>query len=108
MALAIEPETQSPPPAPGAVSKIGKYQILNEIGKGATSEVFLGIDPFANRKVAIKVVQREILGDKEHGKRFRKLFLTEASLAGKLSHPHICAIYDAVADDEGSYLVMET
>ena len=65
------------------------------------------MDPFANRKVAVKVVQREVLGDKEHGKRFRKLFLTEASLAGKLSHPHIAAIFDAVADEEGSYIVME-
>ena len=89
------------------LEKIGKYQILNELGKGATSAVYLGMDPFANRKVAIKVVQRDVLGDKEHGKRFRKLFLTEASLAGKLSHPHICAIFDAVADEEGSYLVME-
>ena len=36
-----------------------------------------------------------------------KLFVTEASLAGKLSHPHIVSIYDAVADDEASYIVME-
>jgi len=89
------------------IQKIGKYQILGELGKGATSVVYLGMDPFANRKVAIKVVEREVLGDKDHGKRFRKLFLTEASLAGKLSHPHIAAIYDAVADEEGSYIVME-
>lgn len=107
MSLAIESEIQGPPPTQGMVPKIGKYQILKELGKGATSAVYLGVDPFANRKVAIKVVQREVLGDKEHGRRFRKLFLTEASLAGKLSHPHICAIYDAVADEEGSYLVME-
>jgi serine/threonine protein kinase len=89
------------------IQKIGKYQILKELGKGATSAVFLAMDPFANRKVAIKVVQREVLGDREHGKRFRKLFLTEASLSGKLSHPHIVSIYDAVADEEGSYIVME-
>ena len=55
----------------------------------------------------MKVVFAEALGDKEHGKRYRKLFLTEASLAGKLSHPHIVSIYDAVADDEASYIVME-
>src|SRR6185436_13304650 len=89
------------------IQKIGKYQILKELGKGATSAVYLGMDPFANRKVAVKLVQREVLGDKEHGKRFRKLFLTEASLVGKLSHPHIAAIFDAVADEEGSYIVME-
>jgi len=89
------------------IQKIGKYQIVSELGKGATSAVYLAIDSFANRKVAVKLVQRDVLGDREHGKRFRKLFLTEASLTGKLSHPHIVAIYDAVADEEGSYIVME-
>ncbi|MEO8164890.1 MAG: serine/threonine-protein kinase, partial [Betaproteobacteria bacterium] len=53
------------------------------------------------------LVRADALGDKEHGRRFHKLFLAEASLAGKLAHPHLAAIYDAVTDDEGSYLVME-
>ena len=44
------------------IEKIGKYQILKELGKGATSVVYLAMDPFANRKVAVKVVQREVLG----------------------------------------------
>jgi serine/threonine protein kinase len=96
-----------PAAAANATDKIGKYQVVKELGKGATSAVYLAHDPFANRKVALKVVQRDVLGDREHGKRFRKLFLTEASLVGKLSHPHIVAIYDAVADEEGSYIVME-
>ncbi|MDP1717722.1 MAG: serine/threonine-protein kinase, partial [Burkholderiales bacterium] len=65
------------------------------------------VDPFQDRHVAIKVVFAEALGDKEFGKRYRKLFVTEASLAGKLSHRHIVAIYDAVDDDEASYIVME-
>jgi serine/threonine protein kinase len=89
------------------MQKIGKYEILRELGKGATSEVYLANDPFAARQVAVKVVKQEALGDKEHGKRFQKLFLTEASLAGKLQHPHIVAIYDAEANDDGSYIVME-
>jgi serine/threonine protein kinase len=80
---------------------------LRELGKGATSEVYLANDPFAARQVAVKVVKQEALVDKEHGKRFQKLFLTEASLAGKLQHPHIVAIYDAEANDDGSYIVME-
>jgi serine/threonine protein kinase len=87
--------------------KVGKYEIIKEIGKGATSSVYHAYDPFQNRQVAIKVVLPEALGDKEHGRRYRKLFVTEASLAGKLSHPHIVAIFDAVADDEASYIVME-
>jgi eukaryotic-like serine/threonine-protein kinase len=89
------------------MQKIGKYEIVRELGRGATSVVYEALDPFQDRHVAIKVVLSEALGDKEHGRRYRKLFVTEASLAGKLAHPHIVAIYDAVADDEGSYIVME-
>jgi eukaryotic-like serine/threonine-protein kinase len=91
----------------GVPEKVGKYEIIKELGRGATSSVYQAYDPFQSRQVAVKVVFPEALGDKEYGKRYRKLFVTEASLAGKLSHPHIVAIYDAVADDEASYLVME-
>ena len=89
------------------MEKIGKYEIVKEIAKGATSSVFLANDPFAGRQVAIKLVNSEALRDKQKGKRYKKLFLTEASLVGKLSHPHIAAIYDAVADDQLCYIVME-
>ncbi len=63
--------------------------------------------PLRGRQVAIKLVRADALGDKEHGRRFHKLFLVEAALAGKLSHPHLVAIYDAVSDEDGSYIVME-
>ena len=92
--------------APGP-QKIGKYEVISEIGKGATSAVYRAYDPFQRRQVAIKVVFPEALGDQEYGRRYRKLFVTEASLAGKLSHPHIAAIYDAVAGEDTSYIVME-
>ena len=95
------------PGAPAAIEKIGKYEVIKELGRGATSAVYQAHDPFQNRQVAIKVVFPEALVHREHGKRYRKLFVTEASLAGKLSHPHIVAIYDAVADEEASYIVME-
>jgi serine/threonine protein kinase len=88
-------------------SKIGKYEIVRELGRGATSAVFEAVDPFTGRRVAIKWVLPEALRDREHGKRYRKLFITEASLAGKLAHPHIATIYDAVAENDGSYIVME-
>ena len=87
--------------------KIGKYEVISELGKGATSAVYRAYDPFQSRQVAIKVVFPEALGDQEYGRRYRKLFVTEASLAGKLSHPHIVAIYDAVAGEDTSYIVME-
>ena len=89
------------------MDKIGKYEIIREIGKGATSAVFLARDPFFDREVAIKLVNPEIFQHAQYGKRFQKLFFTEASLAGKLNHPHICPIYDAVAQDNLFYIVME-
>jgi len=74
---------------------------------GATSTVFLAYDQFAGRQVAIKVLKPEILNDPKTGGIHKKQLLNEASLAGKLSHPHIISIYDAVVEGESSYVVME-
>jgi serine/threonine protein kinase len=87
--------------------RIGKYPVLKELGRGATSVVYLCNDPFYARNVAVKVVMPEAFKDPEKARLFRKLFINEASLAGKLQHPHICQIYDAVADDRQQYIVME-
>ncbi len=87
--------------------QIGKYPVQRKLGEGATSEVYLCHDPFARRDVAVKVVSTEVFQNPERGKLFKKLFVTEASLAGKLQHPHICQIYDAVADEALHYIVME-
>jgi len=92
-------------PKPGPASKIGKYEIIRKLGDGATSTVYLARDPFANRNVAVKLVSQAALRDS--GKLMHQLFLNEASLAGKLVHPHIVEIYDAVADEESAYIVME-
>jgi serine/threonine protein kinase len=89
------------------MERIGKYEIIRQIGSGATSVVYLADDPFTGRKVAIKRVRTEVLGDSDLGQRFRRLFLAEASLAGKLRHPHIVSIYDAEATEQDSYIVME-
>jgi serine/threonine protein kinase len=88
-------------------AQIGKYPVVRKLGEGATSEVYLCSDPFNLRDVAIKVAFPESFQDPARGKVYRKLFLTEAKLAGKLQHPHICQIYDAVADEKLYYLVME-
>jgi eukaryotic-like serine/threonine-protein kinase len=93
--------------ARGGLNQIGKYPVLRKLGEGATSEVYLCHDPFNLRDVAVKVAFRETFQDPERGKLYRKLFVTEASLAGKLQHPHICQIYDAVAEETLHYIVME-
>jgi tRNA A-37 threonylcarbamoyl transferase component Bud32 len=94
-------KTQPPQPA------IGKYPVSREIGRGATSRVYLARDPFTERDVAIKVLQFAQGADPETERMVHKAFVAEASLAGKLNHPHIVDIYDAVVDPDRSYLVME-
>jgi serine/threonine protein kinase len=89
------------------MDRIGKYVIERVLGEGATSLVYLARDPFTNRDVAVKVVKPEVLKDPEQGHIFKRLFVIEASLAGKLTHPHIAAILDAVNDGENPYLVVE-
>ena len=90
-----------------ALTQVGKYPVLRKLGEGATSEVYLCRDPFNLRDVAVKVAFPETFADPEKGKLYKKLFVTEASLAGKLKHPHICQIYDAVAEEALRYIVME-
>src|SRR3954453_1797687 len=86
---------------------IGKYPIVKEIGSGATSRVYLARDTFANRDVAVKFFLFSAEDDPQTERMMHKAFLAEASLAGKLNHPHIVDIYDAVAEPDHSYLVME-
>jgi len=90
------------------VERIGKYEIVKELGRGATSRVFLGRDPFSGRDVAIKLFYFEEAGGDEAALNMqRKGFLAEAALVGKLTHPHIVEIYDAATEDNASYVVME-
>jgi len=90
------------------MEQISKYEVRKKIGEGATSEVYLCHDPFGNRDVAVKVVFEDRLKDTGDSARLHKrLFVTEASLAGKLQHPHIVQIFDAVVAPKMSYIVME-
>ena len=89
------------------MNKIGKYDIVREIGRGATATVYLGHDSFTQRDVAVKVAFPEILKNPERGKLYTHLFLNEASLVGKLAHPHIVQIFDAVVAEALCYIVME-
>ena len=86
---------------------IGKYPVLRQIGSGATSKVYLARDPFAKRDVAIKVFLFDKHAEAQQERMKHKAFVAEASLAGKLNHPHIVEIFDAVVEPDHSYLVME-
>ena len=89
------------------MDKIGKYEIVRELGTGATSTVYLANDAFSKQQVALKLFDLQSLRDGNTAKIYRKLLMTEASLAGKLSHPHIVKILDAVMDGDMNYMVME-
>src|SRR4051794_21294351 len=93
------------------LQRVGKYEVKQLLGKGASGSVYLAADPFGQRDVAVKV--RETLSaDPEQARRQLRLFQNEAALAGKLRHPHIVSIFDAGLEDVTGgeplrYLVME-
>ncbi|MEO8343347.1 MAG: serine/threonine-protein kinase, partial [Gallionella sp.] len=89
------------------MDKIGKYEIVRVLGTGATSTVYLAVDPFSKQQVAVKLFDLGMLQDPNRAKVFRKLLMTEASLAGKLTHPHIVKIIDALMEGDVNCIVME-
>jgi eukaryotic-like serine/threonine-protein kinase len=87
--------------------QVGKYDIRKLLGKGATGTVYLAVDTFSGKEVALKTIEPEVFRDPEFGTVHRTQFLAEASLAGKLKHPHIVAILDAVVREDSGYIAME-
>ena len=87
--------------------KIGKYAIINEVGRGSTGVVYLSHDPYYGRDVAIKVYNMETGGDEERARVARKMFLSEAHMVGMLQHPNILPIYDAGEENGHCYIVTE-
>ncbi len=89
------------------MERIGKYEVRKLLGEGATSSVYLCFDPFSQQEVAIKRLHPEMLRATDHTTLYHHMLLNEASLAGKLHHPHIVRILDAVIEDRDAYVVME-
>src|ERR1700756_3339834 len=87
--------------------QVGKYDIQKLLGKGATGTVYLARDTFTGKEVALKTIEPEVFRDPEFGTVYRSQFLQEASLAGKLRHPHIVAILDAVVAEDSGHIAME-
>ena len=90
-----------------APTKLGKYEIQEEVGRGSMGVVYRAYDPYINRTVAVKVALADALKDKDTGERFRKMFFNEAHTAGMLRHPNILDIFDAGVDEDLCYIVME-
>ena len=86
---------------------IGKYPVIRFLGQGATSCVYLAFDIFRSQQVAIKVMLASPVAGEVERQQAQSAFLTEAALTGKLQHPHIVAIHDAVSEGIENYIVME-
>ena len=88
-------------------AQVGKYIVEEELGRGATSGGYRGHEPVGSREVAIKIFNPAGFSSDEQRRKFEKLFITEAAMAGKLNHPHIVNILDASIEGEFHYIVME-
>ncbi len=88
------------------MSRIGKYEIRRELGRGAMGVVYEGFDPMIKRIVALKTIRADQLAG-EQGETMIARFRREAQAAGRLSHPNIVSIYE-IGEDEGVwYIAME-
>ncbi len=85
--------------------KIGRYEIIDEIGHGAMGRVYRARDPLIDRAVAIKTVSIDLL--QKEGADAESRFLREAQSAGRMSHPNIVTIYDVGEANGLAYIAME-
>jgi serine/threonine-protein kinase len=83
--------------------QVGRYQILERIGRGAMATVYKAYDPEINRTLALKFLQPDLCVDEEH----RSRFLREAKAAGGLSHPNIVTVFDVGEIQGRPYIAME-
>jgi serine/threonine protein kinase len=87
--------------------RIGKYEVIREVGRGSTGTVYLAHDPYYGRDVAIKAYRIAADGDPARAKVARKMFMSEAHMVGMLQHPNIMPIYDAGEENGHYYIVTE-
>ena len=87
------------------IKKLGRYEILSELGKGSMGIVYKAIDPLIDRTVAIKTINLNLSGDEIAC--FVERFNSEAKSAGRLNHPNSVTIYDVGRTDDIAFIAME-
>ena len=85
--------------------KIGKYDLIDVLGRGAMGVVYRGHDPYVDRPVAIKVATNADVESTQGVA--RRMFINEARSAGRLDHPNVLKVYEAGEDNDQPYMVME-
>ena len=86
--------------------RLGKYSIVELLGKGAMGVVYKAFDPHIRRTVALKVIRKEIIDDDKSTTVIAR-FKNEAQAAGRLTHPGIVAVYEYGEDEAVAYIAME-
>jgi CHASE2 domain-containing sensor protein/tRNA A-37 threonylcarbamoyl transferase component Bud32 len=89
------------------IKKIGRYDILEIIGKGSMGLVYKALDPKINRLLAIKTIRFSDEFDEDVIQEIKERFFREAEIAGQLSHPSIVTIHDLGEDQDLTYMAME-
>jgi serine/threonine protein kinase len=84
--------------------KIGKYDVISVLGRGAMGVVYRGHDPYVDRPVAIKLAS-QVETDSEG--MARRLFINEARSAGRLDHPNVLKVYEAGEEEGRPYMVTD-
>ncbi len=89
-----------------SLNKLGRYDIIRVLGKGAMGLVYEARDPNLDRRVAIKTIKVENLSE-EAAAEYEARFRTEARSAARLQHPNIVSVYDSDRHGDMAFLVME-
>ena len=89
------------------MDRIGRYQIVKELGRGAMGVVYQAVDPTIGRHVAIKTIRLGELDDPDERAKLRERLFREARSAGILSHPGIVTIYDMEEQGDVAFIAME-
>jgi len=87
-------------------SHLGRYEMREELGRGAMGIVYKAYDPLIDRLFAIKTIDLQKLGEKEKDE-YKARFYQEAKAAGRLNHPNIITIYDLGRKGDIAYIAME-
>ncbi|MFN7918479.1 MAG: protein kinase [Bryobacteraceae bacterium] len=89
------------------MQRIGRYEILGELGRGAMGVVFRAEDPVIGRTVAIKTIRLSAVSSPDEQRLLRDRLFREARSAGVLAHPNIVTVYDIGEDGELAFIAME-
>lgn len=89
------------------LERLGRYEIVKELGRGGMGIVLMGRDPHLERMVALKIIKIDESGDGMGNKELIDRFYIEAKAAGKINHPNIVTVYDVGEAEGKKFIAME-